>query len=64
MSAAPTTAVSRDPATGQQIASHPFATDAELEAILDRGRGRLRRRRQEPRTARRRIACDGGGTAP
>ncbi|PZP65261.1 MAG: succinate-semialdehyde dehydrogenase, partial [Stenotrophomonas maltophilia] len=37
MSAAPTTAVSRDPATGQQIASHPFATDAELEAILDRG---------------------------
>ena len=27
----------RDPATGQQIASHPFATDAELEAILDRG---------------------------
>ena len=37
MSAAPTTAISRDPATGQQIASHPFATDAELETILDRG---------------------------
>lgn len=36
MSAAPTTAISRDPATGLQIASHPFATDAELEAILDR----------------------------
>ncbi|KAG1445968.1 hypothetical protein G6F57_017443 [Rhizopus arrhizus] len=37
MSAAPSTAISRDPATGQLIASHPFATDAELEAILDRG---------------------------
>ena len=37
MSAAPTTAISRDPATGRQIASHPFATDAELETILDRG---------------------------
>ena len=37
MSAAPSTAISRDPATGQQIASHPFATDAELETILDRG---------------------------
>jgi len=39
MSASPAApaAISRDPATGQQIASHPFATDAELEAILDRG---------------------------
>ena len=34
MSAAPTTAISRDPATGQQIASHPFATDAEPDAVV------------------------------
>ncbi|HAL24126.1 MAG TPA: succinate-semialdehyde dehydrogenase [Stenotrophomonas sp.] len=37
MSAAPSTAISRDPATGQVIAEHPFASAAELETILQRG---------------------------
>jgi acyl-CoA reductase-like NAD-dependent aldehyde dehydrogenase len=37
MSAAPAIAISLDPATGQEIARHPFVTDAELEVILDRG---------------------------
>ncbi|WP_312253296.1 NAD-dependent succinate-semialdehyde dehydrogenase [Stenotrophomonas sp.] len=37
MSAAPTTAISRDPATAQVIAEHPFASATELETILQRG---------------------------
>lgn len=40
MSAAPAAAfdgaISRDPATGQEIARHPFVTPAELDALLER----------------------------
>lgn len=31
-------AISRDPATGELIASHPFISDAELDVLLDRSR--------------------------